>query len=152
MTKRRLLIALLLALLVPPVVRAQDAPQPGKLYIPRLMLAAPVEECAIVDGQHDTRHLGGGICHLAGTATIAHDWARIVLAGHTPGGFEGLHLLRPGDQVIVWDAHAVEVYVVQVMQVVPVSDTRWLMPTESETLTLITCAGDQRLIVHAIRE
>lgn len=131
--------------------RAQDVPF-GSVYIPRINLVARVSECPIVNGWHDTTQLGAGVCHLEGTATIDHDWARIVLAGHTPGAFDDLRLLRTGDQVVVWNTHAVEVYRVVLMMITTIDDIRWLMPTEDETLTLITCDQARRLIVHAEKE
>jgi len=146
-----LVIMLLLGLLVAcEPVSAQDEFE--MLYIPRLNLVARVGECPIVDGWHDTTALGNGVCHLEGTATIDHDWARIVLAGHTPGAFEGLADLREGDQVLVWNARAVEVYRVVLITMARVEDVQWLMPTDGETLTLITCRGVDRLIVHAERD
>jgi len=126
---------------------AQEPPR-WSVYIPRLGLVRPIGECPIVDRIHDTSALEQGVCHLEGTATLDYDWARIVLAGHSNGAFAELHDLRAGDSVIVWDAHTVEVYTVTDLHTVAVADTRWLMPTREETLTLITCAGDDRLIVN----
>jgi sortase A len=139
-----------LLLLLPAPVQAASGTH---LYIPRLALSAPVGECALVDHEYDTTRLGNGVCHLEGTATIDHDWARIVLAGHTPGAFSDLPLLRPGDDIVLWNARAVEVYRVELLVVVPVNDTSWLYPTATETLVLITCTqnAQQRLIVQAKR-
>jgi len=131
---------------------AHAADRTMHLYIPRLALDVPVSECVIVDGWHDTSQLGDGICHLEGTATLAHDWARVVLAGHTPGGFSRLVDVQRGDQLVLWDGARVEAYTVALVTIVEVSDTQWLMPTDDETLTLITCAGAQRRIVHATRQ
>lgn len=149
--RRVWLIALLWALLcgVHPAAAQENT---MRLYIPRIGLAVQVGECPIVDHWYDTTQLGNGVCHLEGTATVSDTWARIVLAGHTPGAFDDLRLLRVGDQVVVWDAHAVEVYRVALMTITTVDDTRWLMPTPDETLTLITCSGARRLIVHTERE
>ena len=148
--RRLVLICVLLLVLVPvPTARADSGLH---LYIPRVALDVRVGECAIVGDQYDTTQLGQGVCHLEGTATLEMDWARIVLAGHTPGGFADLPLLRAGDQVVLWDAARVEAYRVQTVAIVPAEDIRWLMPTADETLTLITCDGDRRLVVHALRE
>ena len=143
-----LLFVLLLVVALPVPARAAAADH-ARLYIPRLSMDAPIDECALVDRDYV---IGDGVCHLEGTATIEHDWARMVLAGHSPGVFANLVYLEVGDQVMVWDAGAVEVYRVVLITVTTIDDTRWLMPTDTETLTLITCAGDARLIIHAERE
>lgn len=147
---RCVIVLLVLLVLVPsPVAHADSGLH---LYIPRLLLDVAVSECPIVDSEYDTSQVGRGVCHLEGTATLAMDWARIVLAGHTPGGFEHLHELRAGDQIVLWDARRVETYSVQLVTVTDVGDLRWLQPTAAETVTLITCVGARRLIVHATRE
>ena len=120
-----------------------------RVYIPRIGLDLPVGECPLVDGYHI---IGSGVCHLEGTATIDHDWARITLAGHTPGIFSDLVYVREGDQIMLWNSGAVEIYRVVLIAVTTVDDTQWLQPTTAETLTLITCAGDLRRVVHAERE
>jgi len=128
---------------------AADSGDAMRVYIPRIGLDAPVGECALVDGYHT---MGDGVCHLEGTADIDDVWARVVLAGHTPGVFSDLVYVREGDQIMLWNSGAVEIYRVVLIAVTTVDDTRWLYPTEQETLTLITCAGDRRLIIHAARE
>lgn len=146
------LLAILAVLLCVSMAHAQT-PEPDamRVYIPRMGLFARVGECAIVDGWHDTSQLGDGVCHLEGTATLDYDWARIVLAAHDYGAFADLHELRAGDSVLLWNAHAIELYTVVESRVVDVSDTRWLAPTDDETLTLLTCEGARRRAVHAVR-
>lgn len=119
------------------------------LYIPRIAFNATIGECALVNGEYN---IGAGVCHLEDTATIEEDWARIVLAGHTPGVFSDLVYVQTGDQIVIWNAESVEVYRVSVVMLTTVDDIQWLMPTETETLTLITCSNDLRLIIHAERE
>lgn len=146
-------VIVVLALVIAGAGIAQGhAPAFGSVYIPRINLGARVSECVIVDGRHDLGGLGNGVCHLEGTATIEDDWARIVLAGHTPGAFDNLTLLEIGDQIVVWNAHTVEVYQVVLVTLADEADVEWLMPTDAETLTLITCNGARRLIVHAEKE
>lgn len=151
MVRRLLSLAVVFVLSVSAAGLPSHAATPMRLYIPRIGLNAEVTECALVNGWHDTTHLGSGVCHLEGTATIAHEWARVVLAGHTPGGFSNLVYVEAGDQIMIWDDYAVEVYKITLITMAAIDDTRWLMPTENETLTLITCNGDARLIVHAER-
>lgn len=147
--RRLSLLVVLILLALPTPARADTGLH---LYIPRLLLDVPVGECALVGDQYDLTRLGNGICHLEGTATLDTGWARIVLAGHTPGGFAELPELREGDQIMVWDGAQVKTYTVRLVAVVGVSDTQWLMPTPDDTLTLITCAGARRLIIFATRE
>jgi LPXTG-site transpeptidase (sortase) family protein len=144
-----LLLALVLLTLPGPAQAGSDM----HLYIPALALDKPIGECPLVDRAYDTTHLGQGVCHLEGTATLEDDWARIVLAGHTPGGFSNLHRLRVGDDVLVWDAQTVEHYRVVLITITTPDDTSWLFPTQTETLTLITCTSgtSYRLVVHADR-
>jgi LPXTG-site transpeptidase (sortase) family protein len=144
------LLVLLLALGAAVPVHAQPAPF-GHVYIPRLALSVVVSECPLVDRLYDTSQLGQGVCHLEGTATIDDTWARIDLAGHTPGGFSDLYLLRIGDDVLVWNTRQVERYQVVEITTTDPYDTRWLFPTPLETLTLITCDGPRRLIVHSVK-
>lgn len=145
-------LVVIVALLLSSAAAAQDGADPiGHIYIPAIQLDRVVQAVPLVDRTYHLSTLEDGVAWLEGTAWISHDWARIVLAGHTPGAFDELTLLRPGDQVIVWDAHAVEVYVVQFLRIVPATDIRWLMPTPDETLTLLTCAGELRLVVHATK-
>lgn len=121
----------------------------GWMSIPAIGLYREVEFTPLVNKQYDLTSLGQGVTLLDGTAWIDSSAYRIVLAGHTPGGFSDLVLLEPGDYVRLWDEQSVEIYEVQFLQIVEVSDTRWLMPTQNETLTLLTCHGEQRLVVYA---
>lgn len=117
-----------------------------RLYIPRIGMETSVGECPLVEGWHV---IGDGVCHLEGTATIDDDWARVVLAGHTPGVFSELVEIVVGDDIMLWNDASVEIYRVTLITITVVGDTQWLMPTEHETLTLLTCSGNERLVVHA---
>lgn len=150
-TKRGLLLVVwVLALAIGALpAAAQDGGSKGVLYIPAIDLIACVVDAPIVNRAHviPDRDVG----HLAGTAWLDDDWARIVLAGHTPGVFERLDELRRGDVIWLFDQGRAERYVVVLMTLTDISDWDWLAPTDDETLTLITCTEDEtrRLIVHA---
>jgi LPXTG-site transpeptidase (sortase) family protein len=92
-----------------------------------------------------------GAAWLEGTAWLDYDWARIVLVGHTPGVFNRVHELQLGDLIILSDIGGVEWYAVELTQLATVDDVHWLMPTDTETLTLITCEGTMRRVVQAKR-
>lgn len=123
----------------------------GHVYIPRIGLVRDVVAVPLVDRDYDLTQLGDGVAWLEGAAWLEHDWARIVLAAHTPGAFETIRALEPGDTILVWDEHTVEVYAVTGSIVVDIDDVSWLMPTDDETLILLTCDGDRRLVVLAER-
>lgn len=133
-----------------PVVAQPDDVR-GMVYIPRLNLVRPITTARLMDRTYDLTDLGDGVAWLEGTAWLDLDWARIVLAGHTPGAFEDIRDLRRGDAIVIWDAHAVEVYYVTGTRVVSARDVSWLMPTAGETLLLLTCEGERRFVVQAQR-
>lgn len=122
----------------------------GVLMIPAIHLIEPVSESVL---DHDGQYVmpESGVVHLDGTAWLEHDWARIALAGHTPGDFERVRDLAAGDLIVLMDRERVEWYRVVFSALVAADDTSWLFPTETETLILITCEGDLRRIVQAER-
>lgn len=149
---RRVIVALIVALMFGAgTVRAGRTAR-AILYVPSVNLIAPVTaEIPIVNRDYDMDVVGQGVGHLAGTAWLNDDWARIVLAGHNTGLFGALNAVQVGDVLWLWDAEHIEQYTVVVVSIVPNTDTRWLQPTDAETLTLITCDGDLRRVVHSER-
>jgi sortase (surface protein transpeptidase) len=130
--------------------------------------AQPVYEADIVDGWHEIPE--AGIVHLEGTAwldtthadlvrngggipTADDDYpsGRIVLAAHNPGDFAGILDLREGDLMSLRQDGVVIVFEVIWWDDVSVEDIDWLMPTDEQHLTLITCNGELRRIVDAVR-
>lgn len=130
----------------------QGAYAKGLLMIPAIQLIATVQEIpAQADGSYDLTTLGDGIGWLQYSAWLEHDFGRIDLVGHTPGGFERVHELAVGDLIIVADRGRVEWYRVELSVVVEVSDVSWLLQDGPERVVLITCEGDQRRVVQARR-
>jgi len=153
---RRLALLLLCALLlIAAPARAQD-PR-GWLFVPDVWLSTRIDPLPIVGGVYDMAAIGDGVGHLEGTAWVTDDWARVVLGAHSTGAFARLHELKRGAWLYVADwphSAVIEGYRVTEIAIVPPEDVRWLWPTEDETLTLITCYGDDsagRLIIHAER-
>lgn len=140
------LTALLLWLAVAPPAAAQDG---GRVYIPRLALAGELVTVPIHARAWDTTVLGDGIGWLDHTNWIDDGWGRVVLAGHADGAFRNLAAVEQGDMVVVWDGDTIVRYEIVSEQVVEVTAIGWILPTTAPTLTLITCAGDARLVVVA---
>ena len=146
--KKLPLVLLFLFLFVSPV-QAQDR---GWLFIPDLWLSTSIGTIPIIDNEYDMEAVGQGVGWLEQTAWIDDTWARIVLGSHSTGEFSSLDRLEVGSWIYVADyphSTKVEGYRVERIIVTTPDDIRWLQPTENETLTLITCYGDLRLIVHA---
>jgi sortase A len=92
---------------------------------------------------------------LAGART------NVVLSGHVVtrdmgNVFRDLHLLRPGDPVVVYTEQGQFTYRVSELRLVDPADTSVLAPSSTPQLSLITCAGEfdfrtrtfnQRLVV-----
>lgn len=131
---------------------AQPQNTKGLLMIPAIQLIAPVRTIpAQADGGYDLTTLENDIGWLQYSAWLEHDFGRIDLVGHTPGGFERVHELAVGDLIIVADRERVEWYRVEISVVVEVSDVSWLSQDGPERVVLITCEGDQRRVVQARR-
>lgn len=78
----------------------------------------------------------------------------VVLYGHSPGVFVTLHAIRPGAVINVHSQSRDYAYVVTRVFVVDQNkdqqrEGRWIGPTPAERLTLVTCVGEDRLIVLA---
>ncbi len=128
----------------------------GALYAPgigllRAYTTTPLDDAA---GTWLLDDLGDGVTMLEGTGWFEHLGAvrgRLVLAGHTPGGFARAHDLAPGDVLYVIAPEVHRCTVTDWLVTTP-DDMRWVMPTNTPTLTLITCEGEARRIVNAACE
>lgn len=121
----------------------------GTLIISDINLYEPIHSLPIENRTYDTSELNYGANFLEGTSWNDLEWGRTVIIGHTPGAFENLIQLEVGDRIILLtDLYSLEYYVGDI-RVVAVEDTSWLMPTSVPTLTLITCYGNQRLVINA---
>lgn len=146
---KKVLFILLIVIYIVQPVRAQDR---GWLFIPDLWLSTSIGTIPIIDNEYDMEAVGQGVGWLEQTAWIDDTWARIVLGSHSTGEFSSLDRLEVGSWIYVADyphSTKVEGYRVEKIIITTPDDIRWLQPTENETLTLITCYGDLRLIVHA---
>jgi LPXTG-site transpeptidase (sortase) family protein len=119
--------------------------------IPRLSLSSPV-----VSGD-DSDVLDVAIGHLPDTPK---PWepGNSALSAHRDGLFRSLRRVRVGDTVRVRSQHGDFVYTVRETKIVEPDDLSVLAPTDTQTLTLITCypfnfigPAPKRFIVHAER-
>lgn len=85
-----------------------------------------------------------------GTARPGHVGNTVIAAHHNVRGkvFQKLHLLKPGDDVFVWVGNSPYRYRVDAVYRLPVKgvppevqehNVRFILPTEDQRLTLITC-------------
>lgn len=150
---RRLLFAvvLLAALLLACAPARATEHGIGALYVPEIGLLRAYSLTPLVAGEYDLTALGDGVTMLAGTGWYEYNGqmrGRLVLAGHTPGGFDRVHELGPGDVLYAVTPEVHRCTVTDTL-VTDATDTRWLMPTDERTLTLLTCEGDLRRVVNA---
>jgi sortase A len=121
----------------------------GIVAIPRLGLSVVVAQ-----GESDAV-LRRGVGHLADTA-LPGAGGNVVLAGHRDTYFRALEDVRRGDVISVRTLDGDYEYVVESTDAVAPTDLRVLEPTDTATLTLITCfpfrfvgAAPDRFIVRA---
>ena len=125
----------------PPAARAAVAdPKPlkageliGRVDIPRLKLSA-----AIAEGDDD-RTLGKAVGHLPDTPLPWHGRGNVALAAHRDGLFRPLEKIRIGDDVRVVTARGEFRYQVKKTHIVDPDDVWVIAPTDTPTITLITC-------------
>lgn len=122
------------------------------LSIDRLKLKVPV-----YDGASDF-NLNRGVARIKGTARVGKT-GNLGIAGHRDGFFRGLQDIALGDSLMVETLQGAREYRVASIEIVDPTDVRVLAPTESSTVTLVTCYpfyyvghAPQRYIVTAKAE
>jgi sortase A len=121
----------------------------GRVEIARLGLSALAREGV------DARTLHASVGHVPGTA-LPGERGNAAFAAHRDSFFAPLRDVRPGDAITLTTPAGVFHYVVDGTRVVNPSDVTVLRPTETATLTLVTCypftyvgSAPQRFIVSA---
>ena len=121
----------------------------GRIEVPRLKLSAIAREGV------DVRTLRGSVGHVPGTA-LPGDAGNAAFAAHRDTFFAPLRDIRAGDEVVVTTATAVHRYSVVRTRIVEPSDVSVLRPSDTRTLTLVTCypfdyvgSAPKRFIVQA---
>jgi len=119
------------------------------LRIPKLRLEVPV-----FDGTDDLT-LNRGAGRIIGTARLG-EAGNTGIAGHRDGFFRGLKDIGPGDKLDLVMLGRTEQYVVSAIQITTPEDVSVLAPTDTPSLTLVTCypfyfvgSAPQRFIVRA---
>jgi sortase A len=142
-------------LAAPPVSVAASIPEDGglvgRLEIPRLGLSAMV-----VEGDNGV-DLGRAVGHIPGTAFPGQP-GNVGLAGHRNTFFQPLQSIRESDTITFSTLQGDYSYRVVSTTVVRPQDVQVLLPTERDSLTLVTCfpfdyvgAAPKRFIVRAER-
>lgn len=129
----------------------RDAPPPlAVLRIPRLNLEVPILEGT------DEWTLNRAVGHIEDTAKPGEGNAGI--AGHRDGFFRGLKDIHTDDVLEIETTGSIDRYRVERTWIVEPEDVSVLDPTDSPSVTLVTCypfyyvgSAPQRFIVRAVR-
>jgi LPXTG-site transpeptidase (sortase) family protein len=135
-------------------VQAQVGEPIGWLIIPDIDLWRPLYAIPVINRQYDMDAIGAnGAGWLEQTNWLMDDWGTIGLAGHSDGAFIRLGDLQTGDVIYLTTRDTEEVYAVTaIYHDIPASNWQWIAPApEGEHLVLVTCEGQNRLIVQALR-
>ncbi|MBE0690163.1 MAG: class F sortase [Anaerolineae bacterium] len=163
-----IVLALLATLFALPIAAFADgdaaASGSATISIPSLNLSTTVVSIPLDPnlGTWNTNSLGANIGHFEYTPWLG-EHGNIVLGGHsthddgTPSIFYRLDAVNVGDTFTISQGTTVQEYLVTGKRFVAISDLSVLYPTNSDTVTLITCAGyngetgtyEQRLVVTA---
>ncbi|MCC6614920.1 MAG: class F sortase [Anaerolineae bacterium] len=164
--RKVIILALVVALFALPIAAFADgdALASATISIPSLNLSSSVVNIPLDAniGTWNTNSLGASVGHFEYTPWLGQT-GNIVLGGHStnddgsPSIFYGLAAINVGDTITLSQGATTQDYVVTGTRFVPISDVSVLYPTNSNTVTLITCAGyndetgtyDQRLVVTA---
>ena len=121
------------------------------LRIPSVKLVVP-----IYDGTSD-QNLNRGAGRIEGTARIGES-GNVGIAAHRDGFFRALKDVRVGDTLVLEHAAATDSYRIVATSIVDPTDVSVLEPTDTGTVTLVTCypfyyvgSAPRRFIVSAQR-
>lgn len=130
------------------VAQTEDAPQ-AVLNIEHLNIRVPVYNGA------DDFNLNRGVARIIGTGRVGED-GNLGIAGHRDGFFRPLKDIEIGDRLTLETYYGTEVYEVSSIDIVDPSELHVLAPTDTPTVTLVTCYpfyfvgnAPQRFIVKA---
>jgi sortase A len=105
----------------------------GRIDIPRLRLSA-----AVAEGDDD-RTLDKAVGHLPDTPMPWHQRGNVALAAHRDGLFRALENIRIDDDVRMVTSRGEFHYRVKKTHIVDPDDVWVIAPTDTPTITLITC-------------
>ena len=128
---------------------SKSDPPKAVLHIPKINLEVP-----IFDGT-DELTLNRGAGRIIGTARLG-EVGNVGIAAHRDGFFRGLQDVGAGDAIELRLPDRTERYIVTGIQITTPEDVSVLKPTETASLTLVTCypfyfvgSAPERYIVHA---
>lgn len=132
--------------------RKRASPDPlGVLHIPRLKVVAPV-----LPGTDDWT-LNRGVGHIDDTA-LPGSTGNIGIAAHRDSYFRALKDIVTGDVITIETVHGADTYRVERIWIVDPEDVSVIDPTETPSVTLVTCypfyfigPAPRRFIVRGVR-
>ena len=131
-------------------------PEGYRVQVPRLAIDLPIKEGDIAQDVDKGQTPEGAAFHLPGTA-IPGDRSNTYLYAHARTGmFLSLWDAKEGDEVIIVAPDGKQlVYVIrEVHPRIPYNETKWVLPSPTERLTLQTSTGpnpqDPRFVVVAL--
>jgi len=132
--------------------RKRNSPDPlGVLHIPRLKVVAPV-----LPGTDDWT-LNRGVGHIDDTA-LPGSTGNIGIAAHRDSYFRALKDIVNGDVITIETVRGADTYRVERIWIVDPEDVSVIDPTETPSVTLVTCypfyfigPAPRRFIVRAVR-
>ena len=139
-----------------PVAGARAIPDGYRVQIPRLRIDLPIKEgdfARDIDNQQTPEHAA---FHLPRTAIPGEGSNSYIYAHARTGMFLSLWEAKEGDEVIIVapDGKTLLYVVREVHPRVPYNETVWVLPTQTERLTLQTSTGpnpqDPRFVVVAL--
>lgn len=140
----------------PSAAAARPIPAGYRVKIPRLGIDLPILEGDVARDTVDQRTPEDAAFHLPGTAIPGDGSNTYVYAHARTGMFLTLWEAKVGDEVLVLtpDGRTLRYTVSEVHPRIPYGETKWILPSPSERLTLQTSTGpnpeDPRFVVVAI--
>lgn len=131
-------------------------PEGYRVQVPRLAIDLPIKEGDIVQDVDKGQTPEGAAFHLPGTAIPGDGSNTYVYAHARTGMFLSLWEAKEGDDVIIVAPDGKQLlYVVrEVHPRIPYNETKWVLPSPTERLTLQTSTGpnpqDPRFVVVAL--
>lgn len=131
-------------------------PEGYRVQVPRLSIDLPIKEGDLVQDIDKQQTPEGAAFHLPGTA-IPGGGSNTYLYAHARAGmFLSLWEAKEGDEVLIVtpDGRTLHYVVREVHPRIPYNETKWVLPSAAERLTLQTSTGpdpkDPRFVVVAL--
>lgn len=139
-----------------PAPGVRPIPDGYRIQIPRLKIDLPIREGDVTRDVDNERTPENAAFHLPGTGIPGEGSNSYIYAHARTGMFLSLWEARVGDEIFIStpDGRALRYTVSEVYPRVPRTETKWVLPTPTERLTLQTSTGpnseDPRFVVVAV--